>query len=343
METPVIASEDVVHLTAIELCAGAGGQAIGLEDAGFQHLALVEFDPAPCATLRANRPRWPVVEGDLRSFDATRFSGVDLVAAGVPCPPFSVAGKQLGAADERDLFPEVLRVVRECKPRAVMVENVRGLLDKRFDAYRGAFIRAIEELGYTAYGWRLLHASHFGVPQLRPRAVFVAMREDQGGIFEWPRPATAPPPTVGEALVELMSARGWRGAKAWMRGARKLAPTLVGGSKKHGGPDLGPTRAREAWRALGVNGGSVAEEPPARDFGGMPRLTVQMAAVIQGFPKNWNFAGKKTAAYRQVGNAFPPPVAMALGLALRQALQRRASGRRQRNRVPEQRKLEAVA
>ncbi|MEO8361227.1 MAG: DNA cytosine methyltransferase [Vicinamibacteria bacterium] len=343
METPVIASEDVTRLTAIELCAGAGGQAIGLESAGFHHVALVELDPGPCATLRANRPRWPVIEADLRFFDAKPFAGVDLVAAGVPCPPFSKAGKQLGADDERDLFPEVLRIVRETRPRAVMIENVRGLLDERFADYRTAYMRSMRALDYVVYGWRLLQASHFGVPQLRPRAIFVAIRADQKGIFEWPRPASAPPPTVGDVLLQPMSSKGWRKAKAWARGATKLAPTLVGGSKKHGGPDLGPTRARNAWLQLGVNGCSLAEEPPARDFEGLPRLTVQMAAMIQGFPKEWVFSGKKTTAYRQVGNAFPPPVANAIGLALRATLEGRRTRPRQKMVVPEQRKLDAVA
>ena len=94
----------------------------------------------------------------------------------------------------------------------------------------------------------------------------------------------------------------------------------MGGSKKHGGPDLGPTRARNAWKELGVNGGSIAEDAPARDFEGFPRLTVKMAALVQGFPADWEFSGKKTVAYRQVGNAFPPPVAKAVGIAIKEAL-----------------------
>lgn len=338
----MVVSEDVTRLTAIELCAGAGGQAIGLDAAGFRHLALVEIDAGPCETLRANRPKWPVLQKDLRAFDAVPFEGVDLVAAGVPCPPFSKAGKQLGGLDERDLFPEVLRVVGECRPRAVMVENVRGLLDARFDDYRARFIESMRLLGYNSCGWKLLHASHFGVPQLRPRAIFVALRNDLESEFSWPRPQTAPPPTVGEALVDLMAENGWRGARGWAQRAAKLAPTLVGGSKKHGGPDLGPTRARQAWLQLGVNGGSIAEDAPARDFAGLPRLTVQMAALIQGFPADWKFAGKKTTAYRQVGNAFPPPVARAVGMALKRALQG-GGAKRRRASTPEQRRLEAVA
>src|SRR5690606_36945895 len=122
-------SPPMSQFTSLEMCAGAGGQALGLEMAGFDHSVLIELEPPACATLRLNRPEWNVIEGDLREFDSRPYQGVDLVAGGVPCPPFSKAGKQLGADDERDLFPEALRIVDECRPQAVMLENVRGLLD----------------------------------------------------------------------------------------------------------------------------------------------------------------------------------------------------------------------
>ena len=104
------------QFNSLEMCAGAGGQALGLEMAGFDHSALIELEPAACATLRLNRPAWNVIEDDLRRFDGRPYQGVDLVAGGVPCPPFSKAGKQLGAKDERDLFPEAIRLVDECRP-----------------------------------------------------------------------------------------------------------------------------------------------------------------------------------------------------------------------------------
>ncbi|MEO6232981.1 MAG: DNA cytosine methyltransferase [Ferruginibacter sp.] len=118
-----------MKLTSIEICAGAGGQAIGLEQAGFEHLALVEIETIACDTLRLNRPGWSVINQDVKEFSAKKYKGVDLLAGGVPCPPFSIAGKQLGNLDERDLFPEAIRLVKECSPKAVMLENVRGLLD----------------------------------------------------------------------------------------------------------------------------------------------------------------------------------------------------------------------
>jgi DNA (cytosine-5)-methyltransferase 1 len=307
-------------LRSVELCAGAGGQALGLELAGFEHSALVELDRHACRTLKQNRPNWNVVCADIRSFSGNSLKGqVDLLAAGIPCPPFSVAGKQLGHRDNRDLFPEVLRLTRECEPSAILIENVRGLLDKRFTSYRRKLEKALEALDYVVLGWKLLNASDFSVPQLRPRVALVAMRHSFATGFEWPI-GTRQPSTVGEALYEEMSSRGWSGAKAWRKHANTIAPTLVGGSRLHGGPDLGPTRARKAWLSLGVDGGTLAEEPPPRGFNGLPRLTVKMCATLQGFPPDWEIYGSKTQAYRQVGNAFPPPVATALGFEIARAL-----------------------
>ena len=298
--------------TSIEICAGAGGQALGLEQAGFEHRALVEIEKDFAATLRLNRPRWNVINGDVQHFSGLLHSGIDLLAGGVPCPPFSKAGKQLGSDDERNLFPEAIRLVDEMRPRAVMLENVRGLLDAVFTDYRQYIAGEIAKLGYVT-DWRLLNASDFGVPQLRPRVVFVAIRKECAGHFSWPQARKLKAPTVGETLVDLMAEEGWRGAQTWAERANEIAPTLVGGSKKHGGPDLGPTRAKRAWASLGVDGMGIANEPPTADFVGMPRLTVRMAARIQGFPDAWQFAGRKTTSYRQIGNAFPPPVAQAVG------------------------------
>lgn len=306
-------------LNSIEICAGAGGQALGLEQACFEHVHLVEIEAAACQTLRINRPHWNVVEEDILRYSANKWKGIELLAGGVPCPPFSKAGKQLGNGDKRDLFPEAIRLVSECKPQAVMLENVRGLLDSIFDEYRAKIITDLKKLGYIAE-WRLLNASDFGVSQLRPRVVFVALKKSTAQYFNWPSALITPPSTVGEALFDLMAANGWRGAKQWRERACDIAPTLVGGSKKHGGPDLGPTRAKKAWASIGVDGMGIADAAPESNFIGMPRLTTRMAARIQGFPDHWQFSGKKTAAYRQIGNAFPPPVACAVGTQIQAAL-----------------------
>lgn len=304
---------------SVELCAGAGGQALGLEKAGFRHVELLEIEHCACETLRLNRPKWTVIEGDIRDYSPSFSFPIDLLAGGVPCPPFSVAGKQKGQGDERDLFPEALRLVAELKPRAVMLENVRGLLDTVFDEYRAGIIKRLTDLGYVA-DWKLLNASDYGVSQLRPRVLFVALQKETAPFFEWPTPTENPPPTVGELLFSLISVNGWKGAENWKQTACDIAPTLVGGSKKHGGPDLGPTRARKAWASLGVDGLGLADTAPAPDFEGLPRLTVEMTARLQGFPPDWLFAGRKTSQYRQIGNAFPPPVAQAVGKQILSAL-----------------------
>lgn len=308
-------------LTSIEICAGAGGQALGLERAGFDHLALVEIEPIACETLRINRPAWNVIKGNVKGFHAFEFKDIDLLAGGVPCPPFSIAGKQLGEDDERDLFPEVIRLASECLPRAILIENVKGLLSNKFDSYRAQIEDDFRELGYSGL-WKLVQAVDFGVPQLRPRAVFVAFSDDYLKYFHWPLNNIQQAPTVGEVLFDEMASLGWERAKEWKKMANKIAPTLVGGSKKHGGADLGPTRAKQAWAELGINGKGLAEKPPINGFDGLPMLTLQMAAIIQGFPTDWQFCGKKTPAYRQVGNAFPPPVAEAIGKSIISALKR---------------------
>ncbi|MFD9290573.1 DNA cytosine methyltransferase [Streptomyces sp. NPDC060030] len=405
-------SHDV--LTSIEICAGAGGQAIGLHQAGFKHLALVEIDPHAVETLRENigcleewsweRKYCDVISGDVNNFspippeggresDVKKFQeylgkplargDLDLLAGGVPCPPFSHAGKQLGKDDERDLFPRILELADELHPKAVMIENVRGIRDAKFEEYR-TYIKArlegglakhpitgVEEdfkgLGYKVCKWEVLEASDFGVPQLRPRAVLVAIREDvlADTDFVWPA-ATGNPKSVFQALEQSMSLRyapylkmngdvarlaearlsQWK-EKAQRAESKKdsgVAPTLVGGSKKHGGADLGPSRAKAAWALLGVSGVGVANSHDEsvkrqsqdrdlfREAG--PMLTVAQAAIIQGFPADWKFSGGKTAQYRQVGNAFPPPVAAAVGKAIADVL-RAAHERDSRKSAPD--------
>lgn len=301
---------------ALELCAGAGGQAIGFERAGFEHAALIDYDPHACATLRMNRPYWNVIEADLSRLDTHYWSGVDVIAAGLPCPPFTIAGKQLGKNDERDLFPTLLRIVEETTPRAVLVENVRGLMTRRFDSYRDHIKTLLETLGYIV-DWRQLDAHDFGAAQHRTRSFMVAI--DGALSFQWPAP-NGGGPTVGEVLLDLMAEDGWSMAVEWAKNANQPAPTLVGGSRKHGGPDLGPTRARKAWAELGVDGLGMADRPPPSDFRGTPRLTVKMAARLQSFPDDWQLAGSKTQRYRQVGNALTVDLGFAMASALTRCL-----------------------
>ncbi|MER6380704.1 DNA (cytosine-5-)-methyltransferase [Streptomyces sp. NPDC001127] len=374
------------EFTSIEICAGAGGQAVGLHQSGFGHLALVEIDKHAVETLELNinghevwaweREHCDILSADVKAFDPRsdltkgadllRKRDLDLLAGGVPCPPFSHAGKQLGRDDERDLFPRMLELVEALKPRAVMIENVRGIMDPKFSDYRdwikarlqgGAYTgddgqpTYDEGLGYTVSKWDILEASDFGVPQLRPRAILVAFRDDviKDLKYEWPTATHEDPISVADSLESSMRERfapyfeGVHAEKAhecfdrWLGKARKrdaelkgkgggIAPTLVGGSKKHGGADLGPSRAKAAWKQLGISGMGVANDietsakkgTEERDLFGDdgPMLTVRQAAIIQGFPPEWDFSGGKTAQYRQVGNAFPPPVAKAVGKSI---------------------------
>jgi DNA (cytosine-5)-methyltransferase 1 len=315
----------------VEICAGAGGQALGLEQAGFAHALAVELDPVACATLRENRPSWKLAAGDVADESVWRpagYEGVDLLAGGVPCPPFTVAGRQLGATDERDLYAWAVELCGVVRPRALLLENVRGLSTDRFGAYRQRVLDRLRELGYVP-GFRLLQAADFGVPQLRPRTVLVALRPPDAPWFRWPSGSGSGVATVGTALEDLMAARGWRGAPAWAARADKIAPTIVGGSKKHGGADLGPTRAKRAWAALGVDGLGVADHAPGADLPvtHVPKLTCEMVARLQGWRDEWDwrFTGRKTARYRQIGNAFPPPVALAVGSAIARALRHEGS------------------
>jgi len=325
--------KSATSLSVLEICAGAGGQSYGLERAGFNHELAVEIDQDAAATLKANRPGWDVLADDVREVNGRDYRGISLLAGGVPCPPFSLAGKQLGAEDERDLFPEAIRLVQEAKPEAVMLENVRGLASARFNTYRSSILEALDKAGYDA-DWQLLYSSEYQVPQLRPRFILVALKRPHFRNFEWPKPVGTPP-TVGEALGSMMGSRGWAGAAAWAERADGIAPTLVGGSRKHGGADLGPTRAKKAWLELGVDGRGIADEAPGpelpEDY--IPRLTNPMAARIQGLAADWEFSGRKTSVYRQIGNAFPPPVAQAIGESIAVALGASTGAEKESERV----------
>ncbi|GAB2948144.1 DNA (cytosine-5-)-methyltransferase [Nonomuraea sp. N2-4H] len=330
-------------LRVVEICAGAGGQSLGLERAGFRHALAIELDPQAAKTLRHNLVK--VFHYDKKEAEETvrigdvadpsvwkpkEYEGVDLLAGGVPCPPFSIAGKQLGATDERDLFAWAVELCGQMKPKALLLENVKGLAGTRFTAYRQRVLDRLKEHGYVAQ-WKLLQANDYGVSQLRPRFVLVALRPEYAEYFDWPEKNTEKPPTVGELLRDLMARGDWSPERLeeWVRGANDIAPTIVGGSKKHGGADLGPSRAKAAWEAMGVDGKGVADVPPGpnnpRVKGAKhPMLTVEMVARIQGWYGEefaaWEFLGGKTSKYRQIGNAFPPPVAKALGVAIRKAL-----------------------
>lgn len=307
-------------MKTLEVCAGAGGMALGLEAAGWKHSTLLDNDEWACATLRHNRPEWNVIQADIATLDGRAFDGIDLFAGGLPCPPFSQAGKQLGPEDERDLFPEGLRLISECRPKAVMIENVYGFMFKKFDSHREAFIDDLESLGYLAFE-RILTATDYGVPQKRRRYILVALRPQYAEGFAWPE-KQARPPSVGEAVKDIIASGGWEGAEAWAAKAKRFAPTILGGSKNSKSPALGPTSTRREWERLGFNSKSIANMPPGANFplDGAPRVTLKVLARLQGFPDHWTFLGNRNAKWQQIGNALPAPLAEAVGRSILAAL-----------------------
>ncbi|SFD62607.1 DNA (cytosine-5)-methyltransferase 1 [Streptomyces aidingensis] len=297
---------------------------MGLEAAGFDPVALVESDPHACATLRANRPGWRVLEMDVWEFTARDHPyvyDVDLLAAGLPRVKSPAAVRRAEDGYARELLEAAVWLTTEVRPRSLLIENVPGLVrDSAFTELREFAHRELEHLGYVL-SWNTLNASDFGLAQNRRMGLLVAMRADAAGRFRWPEPVPGPPPTVGEALGPSMAARGWCDAEAWAARANRLAPAIVGGSKKRGGADLGPSGTKQAWARMGINGGGVGDEVPDAgycwepdgDVKKLPKLTVEQIAVLQGFPPEWMLAGRKTERCRQLGHASPPPVARALG------------------------------
>ncbi|MFC8382128.1 DNA cytosine methyltransferase [Nocardia sp. NPDC057272] len=319
----------------MEFCAGAGGLALGLEQAGFDPLLLLDNRDVACETLRANRPGWNVLHKDLLQFEP-RFElpghrEIDVIAAGLPrVKSAATASRPRGSSWELELFETTARLTVELRPRALLIENVPDLFKRdEYESSRSRVAKHLEDAGYE-HCWLLLDACDFGVPQHREYAVMAAVRE--GGItsfLEGLRPfPPAPGLTVGAVLRASMSVNGWPQAGEWAAQADIIAPTIVGGSWDRGGGDLGPQGSVRAWAKVGVNGRALANSSPSANFVWNPsqgpahmlKLTVEQVAALQGFPSYWTFEGRKTARYRQVGNATPPPFACALGVALRSAL-----------------------
>ncbi|MGW6575505.1 DNA cytosine methyltransferase [Streptomyces sp. NPDC054945] len=324
-----LSGPDPDRLTSLELCAGAGGLTLGLEAAGFDPIALLDTKPDSCATLRGNRPDWTVLEQDIRDFLPSdrpdlfaEGTCVDLLAAGLPRLPSAASTMRKDSDEERYLLKATIWLAQAALPRAVLVENIPGFaLADAYAPTRRWVEENLREVGYRS-SWGVLNACDFGVPQQRPHGFLVALRDLDFGRFAWPEPSGPPPPSVGTVLYESMARRGWPGAAAWARRADGPAPTIVGGSDKRGGPDLGPTGSKRAWERLGVNGGGIGDDVPDTSAPDdlLPKLTVPQVTRLQGFPADWVLAGRKTSSYRQIGNACPPPVAAAVGRALALAL-----------------------
>ncbi|WP_326787539.1 DNA cytosine methyltransferase [Streptomyces sp. NBC_00151] len=318
-------------LTFVDVCSGAGGLALGLERAGFEPRLLLDEDTDACRTLRANRPHWNVLQTNLLDLEPSEHResyDVDLLSAGLPRVKSNATASRAESGEEERLVKAAVYLAHAVRPRALLIENVPALADSEKFGDFHKFARAeLEHLGYE-FSWFVLNAADFGVPQDRRQGVLVAIKKQWFSSFRSPSPTVTDHVSVGEALAPSMRSRGWKDADRWAAQASSVAPTLVGGSKNRGGADLGPAGTKRKWEKLGVNAHSLGDEIPGPDFawepelgkGGMVRLTVDQAALLQSFPKDWEITGRKTARYRQIGHASPPPVGEALGLAIARAL-----------------------
>ncbi|MGW0325458.1 DNA cytosine methyltransferase [Nocardia sp. NPDC003183] len=325
---------EISRLRSLELCAGAGGSALGLEQAGFDPVVLVEDREIACQTLSLNRPNWDVRDQDLLKFEpgVDLRVDVDLLSAGLPRVKSSAtASRGRSNSIEFELLKKTVQLVVELQPRAVLIENVAILAEgTKYLAIRESINEDLKFAGYE-YAWLVVNAMNFGVPQDRASGILIAFRDGGVARFHSELRPVGPSPhlTVGTALRQSMGSGGWVHADAWAAYANEVAPTIVGGSYDRGGPDLGLTGSKAIWaQRFAVNGSSVGNEYPGPGFAwdpsgpasSMVKLTLDQVAILQGFPSNWMFAGKKTNQYRQLGNATPPPLARALGVAVRATL-----------------------
>lgn len=321
-------------VTAVELFAGAGGLALGLELAGIKTLEYVEFDKACCETLRANRPDWNVVCDDIHNVDFTKYRGkVDIVTGGFPCQAFSFAGKKLGFEDTRGtLFHEFARCVKEINPKIFLAENVRGLVFHDRGRTLTTIIEVLEELGYTTQ-YQILNAAYYGVGQKRERIVIIGIRNDLDLIFSYPAPDEKMttlrqalkdcPPSIGEAysekkrkVLDLVPPGG-----CWVDLPEDVAKAYMGKSYYSGGGRRGMAR-RISWDEPSLTlTCSPSQKQTERCHPDETRpFTVREYARIQSFPDDWKFCGGITDQYKQIGNAVPVEMARRIGVQLKHAV-----------------------
>lgn len=316
-------------LTSLSLFAGGGGLDLGFERAGFDHRASFEILDICGSTLRANRPEWDVrsgeTAGDVRAAPFTPLRGVDVVHGGPPCQPFSTAGKQAGADDPRNMWPDFVRCVLQTRPRAFIAENVPGMLDRKFEGFVAENILAPLEGNYTVFKFKLA-AHDFGVPQARRRVFFVGFRAARDAA-RWVQPT----PTHGDVedlfgpLLPRNTARRSLGLPDI--GYDEVAPTLRSGftGPRNTTGVLNSKASLKVWNDLQVwpNGvqpsRSIANAYPPEN--GHFRMSVDDCALLQGFPADWRFSGAVYQALGQIGNSVCPPVAYAVARQVARALQ----------------------
>lgn len=322
----------------LELFAGAGGLAIGLEMAGLKCEALNEIDRFACATLRKNRPQWNVLEGDIKEFSFPEFANkIDVVTGGFPCQAFSYAGKKLGMADARGtLFYEFARVVNEVKPPICIGENVRGLLTHDNGKTLNGMISILDEIGYYVQPVQVLKAINYKVPQKRERLIMVGIRKDIDVKFNYPKPYKKiytlldalkkgelfdcdVPKSIGakypeskKAVLDLVPPKGY-----WRDLPLNLQKDFLGGSFYLGGGKTGIAR-RIGWDEPCLTlTCSPAQKQTERCHPEETRpFTVREYARIQTFPDDWSFEGSMAQQYKQIGNAVPVNLGREIGFSI---------------------------
>jgi DNA (cytosine-5)-methyltransferase 1 len=319
---------EINGLTSLSLFAGGGGLDLGFERAGFEHCASFEILDICGSTLRANRPEWDSrtgeVAGDVRSAAFSPFRGVDVVHGGPPCQPFSTAGKQAGANDPRNMWPDFIRCVLQTRPRAFVAENVPGMLDRKFAGFVARNVLAPLEGAYTVYRFKLA-AHDFGVPQARRRVFFVGFRAARDAA-RWEQP-NATHGDVDDLFGPLLPRNTTRRSLGLPHiGYDEVAPTLRSGftGPRNTTGVLNSKASLEVWNKLQVwpNGvqpsRAIANAYPPEN--GHFRMSVDDCALLQGFPADWRFVGAVYQALGQIGNSVCPPVAYAVARQVARAL-----------------------
>lgn len=326
------------NITGIELFAGGGGMALGLEQAGIEDLEFVEFNKPACDTLRANRPNWNVVEGDVHEVDFTEYKGkVDLVSGGAPCQAFSYAGKRLGFGDTRGtLFAEFARCVKETEPKMFLFENVKGLLSHDKGRTFATILHVFQELGYQVE-YKVLNAAYFGVGQKRQRLIVIGVRNDLKDKIQFEYPTAEDHMTVlrdvlqnvpdspyqpysesKRKVMELVPAGG-----CWIDLPEDVAKEYMGKSYYSGGGRRGMAR-RISWDEPCLTlTTSPSQKQTERCHPDETRpFTVREYARIQSFPDDWKFEGSLSDQYKQIGNAVPVELARRIGVQIVSAIRK---------------------
>lgn len=324
--------------TSIELFAGAGGLALGLEMAGIEHVLLNEIDNYACATLRKNRPNWNIVEGDVSNVDFSQyFEQIDIVTGGFPCQAFSYAGKKRGFEDVRGtMFFEFARCIKEVRPKMFIGENVKGLLNHDGGKTLATIIEVLQELGYTVIESKVLKAIYYKVPQKRERLFIIGIRNDYANFadrFSFPAPYhkvltledafkqgelydNDVPLSEGveyntkkKKIMDLVPEGGY-----WKDLPIDIQKEYMGGSFYLGGGKTGLARrlSMKAPSLTLVCSPAMKQTERCHPTETRP-LTIRESARIQTFPDNWEFVGAKATAYKQIGNAVPVNMAYAVG------------------------------